>query len=306
MKHILTELDKLKTFSTEEGPLDATYDRVMRDIYRQPKRLVELALKVLSWIFKAQRTLTLDEIQVAVSVKPNQYELNELDLPDRMMLLDACGSLVTIDEETKIVRLAHHTVQEYLLRYSLIPEVSELELAITCATYLSFNIFSTGASTSPQKCHSRLRSHPFLQYAARHLSHHLSKCDDNSTKDAVFRLLRSPGCISSYLQAFTISSIGSGHTLDMEDIYIFYDLYPKGRLPIHLASSLGNSVVVRLLLLESEMYLSAVDESGYTALHIAASSGNEKLSGCCWRKVLPSRLRTTLEIPHCTMQNPSK
>lgn len=142
----MTELEKLKNSSTngDTKPLDPTYDRVLEHIHKQPKNCEELALKVLSWLVKAKQLLTVDEIRIAVSVEPNRYELDELDLPDMATLLDVCAGLVIIDEETNTIRLAHYTVQEYIVRKSILPEDAELNLAMACTTYLSFEAFAQG------------------------------------------------------------------------------------------------------------------------------------------------------------------
>ncbi|KAI5839830.1 hypothetical protein DFP73DRAFT_529660 [Morchella snyderi] len=92
-KRIVKVLEKLKSSPTGDKPLDPTYDRIMENIDRQPKTS-ELAIKVLSWIVKAQRPLTIEEIQWAVSIEPNEYELDALDIPDRASILESCGSRV--------------------------------------------------------------------------------------------------------------------------------------------------------------------------------------------------------------------
>lgn len=70
----------------------------MEIIRSQTEHCAELALNVLSWLSKGQRTLTVDEIQIAVSVELDLYELDDLDLPDQETLLDVCASMVIIDE----------------------------------------------------------------------------------------------------------------------------------------------------------------------------------------------------------------
>ncbi|RPB14017.1 hypothetical protein P167DRAFT_477962, partial [Morchella conica CCBAS932] len=111
-KKILLELGRIKD-SSSRG-LDPTYDRAMENLRGQAKCCEEMALKILLWLVKARRTLTVDEIRVAISIEDDRYELDELDLPDIATLLDICAGLVIIDEDTNTIRLAHYTVQEYL------------------------------------------------------------------------------------------------------------------------------------------------------------------------------------------------
>lgn len=68
-KQIKDALVKLKSSSTEKRPLDPTYDRVMRSIDEKPESCKELAIKILSWLVHAQRTLTVKEVQTVVSIE---------------------------------------------------------------------------------------------------------------------------------------------------------------------------------------------------------------------------------------------
>jgi len=68
-------------------------------------------MKTLTWLVKAKRALTLDELRVAVSIEENRYELDELDFPHWTTLLYVCGGLVVIDEKSNTVHLAHSTIQ---------------------------------------------------------------------------------------------------------------------------------------------------------------------------------------------------
>lgn len=72
----------------------------------------------------------------------DRYELSDLDLLDRETLLDVCASMVIIYENTGTIRLAHYTVQEYLVKYSVIPEDVDFNIGMTCVIYLSISLSS--------------------------------------------------------------------------------------------------------------------------------------------------------------------
>lgn len=253
-------------------PLDPTYDRAMENLYGQPKSCVELALKVLAWLVKARRTLTLEEIQAAVSVEPNRYELDELDLPDRTTLLDVCASLVTIDEDTNTIRLAHYTVQEYLVKKN-VPEDADLYLAMVCTTYLSFDAFKSGACRYYQDFKDRLDSHPLLPYAASQLDSHLKECAEDISTDMVLKFLSSFGSISTYLQICDTEQKG------VVKYWRNPSYYRKNyqQFPLNLASALGHSAVVWKLLEEGQADQSIPDCNGKTALHRAVSGGHKSV-----------------------------
>lgn len=68
----------------------STYDRVIEILRSQPKECVDLALKTLSWAVKAQRVLTVSELQMALSVEQGQADFDAKNLPDRKTVLDVC------------------------------------------------------------------------------------------------------------------------------------------------------------------------------------------------------------------------
>lgn len=112
-KKILRELDNLNvgilgSYSSER--LAVTYDRVIEAIRRKPPDSVDLAMSILVWVVKAKRALKVEELQTAVSVELDRYELDELDIVDRTTLVDLCNGLIMIDanSNTGELRLIAH------------------------------------------------------------------------------------------------------------------------------------------------------------------------------------------------------
>lgn len=271
-RRFLSALDNLKNSSSSGGsPLEKTYDRAMESI-RNQRDPAKLAFKVFWWLVRANRTLSIEEIRIAVSVEQGRQELDKLDIPDRITLLEICGGLVTIDNTKNTVQLAHQTVHEYLTKDSKLLKDADFELAMACTTYLSFDTFDSGACITYDSFKSRLELNPFLDYAAHHVSSHLRQCDQRLSVDIVLRFLKRPGCISSYMQA--------RHNWSDEAHYAsrIYDRYPKGRHPLHVACSLGHYAAAQTLI-EGELggELWAPDSEGRTALHDAAEDGNADL-----------------------------
>ena len=46
-------------------------------------------------------------------MEPNDVELRDDNLQDIEVMLSVCARLVTIDDESQIIRLVHYTTQEY-------------------------------------------------------------------------------------------------------------------------------------------------------------------------------------------------
>ncbi|KAF8532214.1 hypothetical protein BDD12DRAFT_920271, partial [Trichophaea hybrida] len=276
-------LKQIENESTNERPLDLMYDRAVEDIRRKSRSEVELALKIFSWLTTARRTLTVDELRVAVSIERGKHELNyEEELPLTSTLLDVCASLVVIDRST--VRLAHYTVQEYLLRkentmhQDLLPEKTihsnaDFELATSCIAYLSLDVFDEGPCVTEVSFVRRLEKHPLLDYASRNLHSHLKHCSEHLTTDEFLEFLGCQGKMSCYLQV-TYSSAYSRYG---------HDWYPKGIRPIHIASRFGHKAAAQRLL-QDPRNVSAVDNDGRIPLHMAAENGDVDMA-----RVLDSR-----------------
>ena len=93
----------------------------------------------------AFRPLTVIEVQHALAVEPGNVNFDEDALPDEDVLVSVCAGLVTIDQESKIIRLVHYTAQEYFERISMarFPD-ARTSIATICLAYISFDVFAEG------------------------------------------------------------------------------------------------------------------------------------------------------------------
>jgi len=120
MKSALKELQKQNQGGSAEdrklGALDQAYEHAMERINGQKSGFRLLAKKVLSWIICAKRPLTTLELQHALAVNIGDPELDKENIREIEDMASVCAGLVTIDEESKIIRLVHYTTQEYFER----------------------------------------------------------------------------------------------------------------------------------------------------------------------------------------------
>jgi hypothetical protein len=144
--------------------LNTAYDDVMdRIVEKDPEKN---AFAVLSWIYRARRPLTMNELREALSISPGQKTFNEVLLPDAQQLIEICeGLVICIPDGT--VQFAHFTVQEYLHLHCNSKLLPEAELAKTCLTYLGFEEFETIRDADTALWASR-----FGRYAIRHWVDH--------------------------------------------------------------------------------------------------------------------------------------
>jgi ankyrin repeat protein len=262
---MLRALQSLRDSSNEERPLNPTYDRAMTIIKNQAKGSTTIAMKILSWLVEARRTLSADELREAIAVENNRYELDEWDWTDNAIMLDVCAGLITIDEKSNVIRFVHYTVQEYLIGISLVGDGEKLDIATACATYLSFDVFS-----EPEQglygISDRVRRYPFLAYAGRYLPFHISLCQEDQTAELLLKLFENPGHISSYIQAYDYNggaSLGSDKPFPVQKA-------------LHIACWMGHKIVVQTIL-DNGVDIEAEDFKWERPLYIAAAGGHKEV-----------------------------
>jgi hypothetical protein len=117
LKNALKELQKQnQSESTQDKKLDAlseAYKHAMERIDGQKPGFQWLARMILSWITCAKRPLTTLELQHALAVKSGDHQLDKENVREIEDMVSVCAGLVTVDEESSIIRLVHYTTQEY-------------------------------------------------------------------------------------------------------------------------------------------------------------------------------------------------
>ncbi|PSN61089.1 hypothetical protein BS50DRAFT_477025, partial [Corynespora cassiicola Philippines] len=163
-KKVRSALDRL---SRGADALKEAYDGAIERIEGQLPGRAARAKSVLSWISCAQRQLTTGELCHALAVERDESELDEDNVPDVEELVSVCAGLVTVDEESNVIRLVHYTTQDYLegIRETWNPEAQH-KIAATCLTYLCFDKFTSGSCRSDAELESRLEQDLFLDYSA--------------------------------------------------------------------------------------------------------------------------------------------
>ena len=130
-------------------------------------------MKVLYWIHYAFRPLEMLEIQHALAIEPGDKNLDEDSIPDESLVVSVCAGMVTLQQESHVIGLIHHTAQEYLERRRLdfFPGAQE-ELLQSCLTYLSFDEFSVGPCSEEGAMEARLKRFPLYLYTSQFWANH--------------------------------------------------------------------------------------------------------------------------------------
>ena len=158
----------LKNLASGSRAYDHAYEDAMERINGQIKDQEELAKQVLSWITCAKRPLATIELQHALAVEIGESHLDKDNLPDVEDIFSVCAGLVTVDDESKIIRLVHYTTQEYFDRTweRWFPN-AKTNIVTICVTYLLFNEFESGICENNKEFKQRLQSNKLYDYAAR-------------------------------------------------------------------------------------------------------------------------------------------
>ncbi|PQE22577.1 hypothetical protein CJF31_00001496 [Rutstroemia sp. NJR-2017a BVV2] len=281
--------------------LDHAYEDAMDRINHQKGGFKNLGVQILSWITCARRPLSTLELRHALAIEIGTAEFDEEGLNETEDLVAVCAGLVTVDEESKIIRLVHYTTQEYFERtYKIWFPDAQIEIANACTTYLSFKAFEAGFCPNDKEFESRLRLNPLYSYAAQYWGYHAC-FNFSDVKAAVLRFLRDEPKVSSASQALMAVQTSSGYSqrvpkqvgalhlaayfglTDAMTALIEEGFHPdikdkNGRTPLSWAAEEGNTEVVTLLLSKTdEVDPDSRDNRGRTPLSFAAEQGCEEV-----------------------------
>jgi hypothetical protein len=228
-KRVTTFLGNIRKGS---AAYDYAYEEAMNRI---PHQELEFAKQVLSWITYAKRPLTTSELQCALAVEDGMPELD--DLPRLEDIVSVCVGLVTIDEESDIIRLVHYTTQEYFERTQncWFPN-AETEITTICVTYLSFKAFEHGFCQTEDEFQERLQLNQFFDYAARNWGHHARKAS-NLNQALIYTIidfLDSQAKVDASSQGLFAANDYPSNTYDSQDV-------PRKMTGLHLSGYLRPS-----------------------------------------------------------------
>jgi ankyrin repeat protein len=302
-KAIRTALNKL---STGSGAYNSAYESAMERIEAQLPDEKELAKQALLWITCAKRPLNTTELEHALAVEIGQSQFDKENVCTVEGIVSVCAGLVTIDDESNIIRLVHYTTQEYFERTqsNWFPN-AETEITAICVTYLSFDVFE---SEFCQTDESKLQLYPLYGYAAQNWGHHarasapipsegvgkliLDFLESSAKVSASSQVLMAPRSKSEYTSGEPVQMTG-GHLaayFGLRDTMI--NLLKGGldpdvrnncrRTPLSFAAENGYEAVVKLLLnagtVNPDIRASGAYDEPYrerTPLSLAAGNGHE-------------------------------
>ena len=186
-----------KTIEESSTDLDTLYD----DLFRQINQRSEFAQKLVVWVVYSKRPLTLRELEAALATQQDsQNEECTKDYKTALTSKSLASVLGVILESTTegFVRLIHQSAKDFIIGRILIVNSSfgtnidpNVYIAKVCMTYLNFDEFNLGYKDYKLLIEELKRSHPLLDYAARHwYSHIRDKSEVEDCFDLFLQILK--------------------------------------------------------------------------------------------------------------------
>ncbi|KAF3309294.1 hypothetical protein TWF173_011296 [Orbilia oligospora] len=278
-------LDGLKTLPTGSEAYYKAYESAMKRVDGQDTDSRELGMNVISWVTCSMKPLTIIELQHALGVElegieSTGMEFDEINISTVEDIISVCAGLVTIDAESKIIRIAHYTAQQYFeeTQQKWFPRV-EANITDVCVTYLSLKVFKneseemgkrlgndrmyinqTHVNERVKEKEKRLGLYPFYEYAANNWGHHARKLASQK-RPRLMEFLSCQSVLDLSLQV-TISK----HQVDPWTM----------TTALHMAAYFGLIEVVKSFI-ESGADVNTKDFWGQTPLCFAAKYGHQEI-----------------------------
>ena len=90
--------------------VEELYEKDLIRIGSQPKRRATLAKLALIWVINVVRSITFEELQCALSFSEKTKCFNPKDTIAETLLLSICCGLITVEKETRLVRLVRELI----------------------------------------------------------------------------------------------------------------------------------------------------------------------------------------------------
>ncbi|KAF3063189.1 DNA damage response protein kinase DUN1 [Trichoderma lentiforme] len=302
----ISRKDVRTALKTLPSTLDATYSDALERIYSQDSESAELAELILFWVVSAKRSLTVQDLQHLYATRElsDGDSLDEDDIPDGDILTGVCSGLITVDEESQLVRLVHYTAQQYFenCHHTRLLD-AKMSLASISLTYLTLSNFSSGFCTTDAAMSLRLKQFPFLVYAAKYWGSDLAELDCADIGPRIEKFSSEAAAVEAVNQAWSLNTRKFQHTNWSQEFprhvpvlvlisafclpEVLQYLVSKGH-KINARGSDGETALIRsagfghienvqtLLRLGAEV--DAQDHMDETALQRAARAGNETIA----------------------------
>ncbi|KAI9774836.1 MAG: hypothetical protein M1840_000052 [Geoglossum simile] len=267
-----------RALETMPNGISELYTETLQRIRKQSPRRSKLGMTVLAWISYAKRPMLVDELRHALAAayiegEDQQRTMDMDNLIQAHLLVDVCAGLVTMEDESQVIRLVHYTTQEYFSRQTkvLFPD-TQLSIAGTCLTYLLFDEFRSGPCFGEVPLNERRKQFRFLEYASCYWGHHIRGQLETKFLDMILEFLKDDKRVCAAAEVASTCE---------PELFRWCNKFgesPEDFQPLAVAASQGLDTVVNVLL-DQNMDPSKADGTFKTPAHWAAWRGHASTLG---------------------------
>ncbi|KAH6889048.1 ankyrin repeat domain-containing protein 50 [Coprinopsis sp. MPI-PUGE-AT-0042] len=279
--------DTLKAFPSS---IKDVYCQTWARISDQSRKHASLAKAVLVWVLNASRSMTIAELERAVATSPDTHKFEPRRLVPGTTLVSLCGGLITVEEESRVVRLVHYTAKDTLkdLLHDAFPHPHSL-LAAVCMTHLTECGFQNTTIRSRDEFDLILEKDPLLAYASEGWPFHArAGLDIEETRRRTARFVTEVTAFPAFTspdRSWYFDILSPIHILGLYDLplALIDDIAagnPNLTTQLHQQSSLtlvsrfGHEQLVTSLLTISEIQVNLIEDDGWSALMEASGHGH--------------------------------
>ena len=251
--------------------LNDAFEETLQRIHKLPEGRRRLGLNTLMWISHVRKPLTVGELSDALATRLGEASLNTKYRPSQKRMVDCCLGLVTVDEETSIIRLVHYTAQEYLQEhldqtFDLAGQTIAELIAELALTYLMTEPFAQGCCPDKVSIWSILARYPFIKYASQFWGNHVLNANSERINKIAFNYLQARPQLEMSFQICR-------YTLGYREVY--WELKEaRSTNGLHLAAYFGLDDVAKQILDANALDVDSATSMGTTALILASASGH--------------------------------
>ncbi|KAH6907890.1 hypothetical protein BKA70DRAFT_1150177, partial [Coprinopsis sp. MPI-PUGE-AT-0042] len=257
--------------------IEEVYQQTWKRIKEQSPDMFIVARSTLIWVLCAMRSLKIEELRHAVATCPDTHKFDCRRLVDEAPLMSLCRGLVSIEEETNIVRFVHYTAKDIVqgLISESFPHPDSLPASV-CMAILAEPRFQQTTLDDRGRLMDTLETETLVAYAYEHWSTHAHESLDDTTLFGRLSqfiqgccafpvgLLGGPRWLVDILEPihmaayfdFPLSVVGSGHLCNPNHPT------PKGRTPLTLATWKNSLGAMTELLSLPNILVNAADKDG--------------------------------------------
>lgn len=250
--------------------LNEAFESCLERINAQSPSHRSLAHRVMGWLASAQRKLLLSELIHGLATEDEVDVIDEGNLAAPKTILKVCGGLVAANTGDGTVAMVHATVYAWFCNRD--NALFHGDMARSCLRYLTLRPLSAGSATTAEEMDQRIKSLPFLSYAAQNWAKHvLDVAMESSLTDAINSLLDNADFRSAALQA-------SNYRNQLKDFAAksaAFEAMSTGHSSLHGAAHWNLRTKTSAIIADGQD-VNARDSQHWTPLHWASFSKSSK------------------------------